>query len=586
MERPSFNYAKFILGLCAVDAFASTSLLLLPAVAQAPGALNPGVQLREQLRENIPSTPKYVAPEKADPTDNSKDSDVNNSSTENTQTFFLKAIRIVGNNTIRTGILTQPFLPLIGTEITFEQLKNAAAQSELNYTSKGYITSRVLIPQQNIKSGNITVRVVEGYIESLEVTGATSGSQAYFRKMLQPIVGDGSNSIFNFKHLERQLLLVRDFGGVRYKTVLAKGNKLGASKLLVELNTKSLSGGISANNNISSNLGTWQAGANLLFVTPTSQPIKLLAAGTYSFPYSSGLITGFGVISSPIGNKGFIANGLWSISSTSSKDLYSGKQTLQTVGTSNYWSFGISYPIILKRNSKLSLSLSGTGQNSTNDLYLDGSQISDLSTDRIRAVRLGVDGYYSTPSSSNSFSFKLSQGIGGLGSDLSTEEVPSNLYGSSTFTTARLNLARTQKLFKSSTLFTVKGTGQLSSTAVPVPEAITYGGPLYGRAFNSVYLLGDQGWAASAEISQPINFSAFNSNVNISPFIWYDYGSTQYKEGPLPNNSASTYGAGMRLNAFNTNVELGYAIPASNTLNSDLVGTGSSLLYFNAGWRF
>ena len=66
------------------------------------------------------------------------------------------------------------------------------------------------------------------------------------------------------------------------------------------------------------------------------------------------------MVSTPIGNAGFKANFLWSSSSTASKNLYSGPTKIQTKGSSNYWSFGISYPLILKRNSELSVALRGT----------------------------------------------------------------------------------------------------------------------------------------------------------------------------------------------------------------------------------
>jgi hemolysin activation/secretion protein len=590
-----FNFAKLALGLFVADTFVAACLPTLPASAQAPGALSPGVQLRElspgvqlreQLRESTPSAPNYRPPEDIIPTDNSSDEILDDTSSEETQTFFFKAIRINGNEEISSGILSQPFLPFIGKEITFEQLKLAVSQAESIYKNQGFITSKVILPRQDIQAGNVYVQVIEGFIEDIEVKGATTGLQAYFLKMLQPVVNEGPSTIFNFKILERQLLQIRNFGGVDFRSNLVQGSKLGASKLIVDLDTNSFAGGIRANNNLSKQLGTWQISANAQYISPTSQPIKFTGSGSYSFPYSGGLVTGLGLISTPLGNKGFQADALWSASSTSSKDLLDGPGRLQTVGQSNYWSFGISYPIILKRNSQLSISLSGTGQDSTNDLYIDGSQVTDLSTDKIRAVRLGVDGYYASPRSTNSVSFRLSQGISGLNDGLSSDEVPSNLYGDSGFTTARLNLSRTQKIFDAGTLFTLKGTGQLSSTPVPVPETFTYGGPLYGRAFNSVYLLGDQGWAASAEISQPFNFSVFNSASTLSPFAWYDYGNTEYKEGPLPTQSASTYGLGLRLNAFNTDLELGWGIPASNTLNDDLVGIGNSILYFNTGWRF
>jgi hemolysin activation/secretion protein len=581
-----FRCASVFLSFIAADAFVTLALPGLPAAAQAPGAINPGVQLQEQMRESAQPPREYESPEQTPPAENNTNLPTDDFLSDEQQTVFFKAVRIKGNTEIRDGILVQPFLPLIGKEVSFKQLKNAALQSESNYKREGFITSRVLIPSQDLQSGNIIIQVVEGFIEDIDVRGATTGLQAYIRKMLQPIANDGPSKIFNFKTLERQLLQVRNFGGVKFNSTLAKGSKMGGSVLIVDLNSDSFSGGLGTNNNISNQLGDWQINGNLQYITPTSQPIKLYAGGSYALPFSGGLVSGLGMISTPIGNEGFAANALWAGSSTSSKDLFDGPANIQTRGSSNYWSFGISYPLILKRNSQLSIALRGTGQNSTNDLYLDGRKGPDLSTDKIRAIRLAIEGYYASYRSSNTLSFVLSQGISGLNDSLASDELLSNPYGDSNFTAAKLNLSRTQKIFDFGTQLTVKGTGQLSSTPLPTPEAITYGGPLYGRAFNSVYILGDQGWAGSVELAQKIDFSMFENSTSIMPFAWYDYGNTQYKKGSLPNQTASTYGLGLRTSAYNVNLELGWGIPSSNTLQSNRVGTDHSIVYFNAGWRF
>jgi hemolysin activation/secretion protein len=572
--------------MLAFDTLASLSFSIKPVSAQSPGAINPGVQLQEQLRESADPVPKYEKPKEFDPNDDAIDIQSIKTLPEDQPAFFFKAVRVSGNKEVRTGVLVKPFLPLIGKDVTFDQLKLAASRAELNYKNQGFITTKVIIPAQDIKSGNIVIQVIEGFIEDLQVRGATPGLQAYFRKMLQPIVNVDSSKIFNYKKFERKLLQIRDFGGVKFSSTLLKGTKLGSSILVFDLKTDSFDGFIGANNNISDQLGDFQINANAQYVFPISQPIKLTGGGSYSFPFNGGLVTGLAGISSPIGNEGFIANALWSTSSTSSKDLFDGDGKLQTVGSSNYWSLGAGYPLILKRNSKLMISLNGTGQNSTNDLYLDGSQVTDLSTDKIRAIRLSLDGYFASERSVSSASFRLSQGIGGLGDDLAVDEFKSNANSKPNFTSALLNLSRSQKIFDFGTFLTVKASGQLSSTSLPSPEAFTYGGPLYGRAFKNVYILGDQGASGSIEVSQRFDFSLFNNAASISPYSWYDIGTTEYKEGPLSSQTASTYGIGLRGNAYNTKFELGWGIPATNTLKTTHVGTSNSILYFNAGWRF
>lgn len=558
-----------------------------PVFAQAPGTINPGVQLRQELRDIKPVTEPNYDPgvPQEDPLDPPPDRPV--AAPQAQKTLFFKAVRFQANTAIPEAVLVQPFLSLIGEEVTFEQLQQAAIQSEAIYKKEGYITTRVFVPPQDFNSGNIVIQALEGFIQNVEVRGATPGLQAYARKMLQPISNPDTKQIFNFKKLERQLLLIRNFGGVKFNTSLTKGSELGGSFLVVDLVPDSIKGGIVTNNNVSSSLGDWQISANAQYIAPISQPFKILGGGSYAFPYQSGMLSGLVSLSTPIGNDGFKADGFWAGSSTESKDLFDGPGKLQTIGTSNYWSFGLSYPVILERNSLLSVALSGTGQNSINDLYLDGTKASNISTDKIRALRFNVNGYYASPNSINNLSFQLSQGLGGLDDSLSSDEFLSNPDGESSFTTAIFDLSRTQSIFDIGTLITLKGTAQVSATPLPSPEAFTYGGSKYGRSFHSVYLLGDQGWAGSLEIAQPINFRVAQNALTIAPFAWYDYGSTSYKEGPLADQTASTYGIGLRgQGLYSINYELGFGMTATNSLEPDKTGLGNSIVYFNAGWRF
>ena len=554
------------------------------ASAQAPGATNPGVQLQEELREQKIDAPNYEGSSQNDlGTESSGDETTNDTSDE---TIFLKGIRFKGNTIISSDKLIEPFINLIGKDVSFKNIAEAVSNAEKFYKESGYITSRVIIAPQNFDSGYILLDVIEGYIESIDVKGGGDAIQAYMLKMLQPVFAEGKSKIFNFKDLEKQLLLTKDFGAVNYNVAISKGQDTGGSVLTVSLKPQKVNGSVTADNFLPSQLGDWQLGASASYYVPSSNPVKINAGAKYSFPFSSELINGYVVASTPIGNEGFVTEALWAASSTKSDDLLDGSGTLKTKGSSNYWSFGIGYPLILERNSKLSISLNGTGQNSTNDLYLDGKHATDLSTDRIRSVRLSVDGYLAKPTFITSGSLRLSQGISGLGDDLSSDEFLSNPVGESDFTAARLELSHLQKLPISGLQLHTKASGQLSSTALPVPEQFTYGGQSYGRAFKSVHILGDEGWTTSVELNYPVRLRSTDTS-SITPFVWYDYGSTSYKKGALTSNTAATYGMGLRGTGFyNTTFEVGLAVPGDSSINSSETGFGSSSVYFNAGWNF
>ena len=560
--------------------------LLLPAaaLAQAPGVLSPGVQLQEQLRqfENSPA-PGTGDVEFIPSRDDQDDSEAQGSE----QTMFLKGIRFEGNFKYDSDELIQPFLGLIGEEISFAELQQAVVQAQNVYRSAGYITSVVYLPQQNfVDNGMVLVRVVEGFIEDVEVRGANDGLRAYAERMLQRVEGGPNKNIFNFSQLERQLVLMRDFGGLQYTTTLARGTRLGGSVLLVDLKEKTLSAGLTADNNLPAQLGEVRTGAYAQYVTPTSLPFKINLLGNYAFPVENGLIDGIASLSAPIGTDGLRATALWAISSTNSSDLYDGPSKVQTRGESNYVAFGMDYPLIARRNTQLNIGLKGTGQNSSNDIYVDDKQTTNLSTNRIRAARFNLDAFTFDAETTYQLNLLVSQGFGGLDDELEDGEFLSTPYGSNEYTTARLNLSVVRRIFDSNTSITLKGAGQWASTGLPVPEQFTYGGPNFGRGFTSAYILGDQGASGLAQLGHDFYFE--NGTASLGPFAWIDYGYVNYLEGPLPDQAAATYGVGLKGSAWSGkgNFEVGWGVPALNTFNPRDVGVDSGIVYFKVGVGF
>lgn len=511
--------------------------------------------------------------------------------------------------------------------LSLSQLAMAQQEAHSALNLKGYVLSQVLLvvggvpkkPDQIKEGDRVDVVIVASFIEKLRLCEGGDALQAYVRKMLQPLVGGPKPKlVFNVHDLERQLWLMRSFGAVEFTPLLLRGQQFGGTELVGRIKPISPKVSVLTDNNVPQQLGSWRLGASLDGYVHSVQPLHVSAIGDNAFPVPGGFVDGFLQVSTPLGNQGWTGEFLWGITSTSSVNLLAGSNTLQTGGLSNYWSLGASYPLVMRRNSGLSVGVKGTLQNSTNDLYENGQQSQDLSTDRIRAIRFTLDGYLQSPPAEgengrislgrvSQLGFVLSQGFAGLGSDLAAGELLSNPKAAPNFTSARLNLAHYQDLTRYNrlsnnlttvTLATLKGAAQLSSTALPVPEQFTYGGPYYGRAFNSAYLLGDEGWSVSLELGQRFLFnpngltSLRGKTYVFEPFVWYDYGftsnRTSVQEGGFPSQSAASLGIGVRGSILGgtSNIELGWGIPSTNTLQSSQTGADNSIVYFKAKVRF
>jgi hemolysin activation/secretion protein len=584
-------------------------MAMAPAHALDPGAINPGVLLQNQQQQPPQPPPfqpaKPLQHEDASPTAPAAMPTVDPSA-QTQPPSALSGVVILGitNQGFDPDKLPREFLQLrerlsrmIGQQKSAAEWLMVAREAQAELRTQGYVTSLVLAlpqdqkPRQAGSGAPYELTIVASFLEELEPQGGGDALQAYVRKMLQPLVGGASPKlVFNLRDLERQLVLLRTFGAVDVTATLKRGNRFGGSVLVATIKPTRLTGSVLSDNNVPQPLGSWRLGASLQGYVPSSQPVRVTAIGDNAFSVPSGFVDGFLQASTPLGNQGWLGDVLWGTTSTSSKDFLAGPNSLQTGGTSNYWSVGTSYPVLVRRNALLSAGVKGTFQNSTNDLFFNGEAIQDLSTDRIRAIRFTLDGYTVSPTVINQLSFILSQGFSGFGSGLAPGEQLSNLYGDPNFTSARLSLSRQQNIGRignSVTVATLKGSAQASRSALPVPEQFTYGGPLYGRAFNSAYLLGDQGWAASIELGQRFSLGTNRQPTVLMPFAWYDYGLVNARESGLPNQAAGTYGIGARGSLWaRTNFELGWGIPSANTLQPNRRGASNSIVYFRLGMNF
>jgi len=424
------------------------------------------------------------------------------------------------------------------------------------------------------------------------VTPEASGFARWLQGYMAPVLG---RTPITLARLERQILLAQSIGGLELESVLAPGSEPGGAVLTLKTRRRFASGGLSADNWVPYPLGDLRGTASAALNPYTlGRPWGFGLLGSYTWPYSNGLTNGVFTAATPLSSNGLQASGTFSYTETNSNNLNATDAPgfLQTQGESWYGSVALSYPWLLSRRSSVFTTLQADLQNSQSDLYLDQELVQTNSIDRLRALRLRLDGAWAGLASATQLGLQLSQGLPIWGSengrDIGIEL--SNPYGSTSFFSARLTAARQQRLGTSSPWqLNLKAEGQLSATPLPSSEQIGYGGPSIGRAFHSTYTLGDQGVMGSVELAY--NLPA-QLGFLLQPYLFLDGGYTSLKRAapgfPL-NQSVSGYGLGLRANALASNwlsFDLGCGIPASNTVEADRVGPGESIVFFKANLTF
>ena len=508
----------------------------------------------------------------------------------NEKTIFLKNISISGNKQFSDKKIKSFFLNLIGKNVTFKELTKATLDVQSLYREKGFITSRALLPKQDFSQGNIKVLVIESYLENIVVTGGSAQTREYIKYMTDKVLEDNKkDKIFKFDDIERQLLLIKKTNIGNVTSTLSKGSVVGTSLLTINVDPNPLSVTAFSNSDISKNLGDFVTGIQGAYTTKTKKPIKLTALGKNGFPHKEGLISGVLFLEKPIARNGLSFNSTYAYSFTNTQDLFPNiPENTTNRGISEYISLGMSYPFILKRNTEFGIDFSTTLQDSHQDLYQDGIFSTNVTTDKIRAFRFGLNGRKSLKNSYNTARLEYSQAFKGLDDSLSEGQQSSNIDSIPNFSTYKLDLGRQQLLGKTGIELGLKASGQLATEPLPTPEKFSFGGSSYGKGFNSGNIFGDAGWATSVQLTK--NIYRGKKGMSITPFVWYDYGKTNDLTGTktdIREFKASTYGIGFGGNlnrATNYNFSLG--IPNIDNLNPTRVGTDHGIFKFNLGIKF
>lgn len=163
----------------------------------------------------------------------------------------------VRGNTIFEQEIDQLIQPLLGREVSFDQLIALRSAITALYTSQGYITSGAFLPNnQDLSDGVVQIQVVEGELEAVNVEGLEQLSSSYVRSRLT-LAG---RRPLNQQNLERALQLLQvDPLLQQVNAELSAGSAPGRSILQVDLQeAPPLNGNISTNNYQPTSIGSAQ----------------------------------------------------------------------------------------------------------------------------------------------------------------------------------------------------------------------------------------------------------------------------------------------------------------------------------------
>lgn len=450
-------------------------------------------------------------------------------------------IKLTGNTAIPSSAFADLIGPMVNTSVDANALLGLAEQIEGRYRDAGYILTRVFMPAQAVTDGRFSLQVVEGFIKTVSVEGASPSTEYLVKQLMAPLL---STRPLALPALERALLLAGDLPGVSATGVLRPGEEVGSSELVVSVTERPFDFSISANNRGSRFTGPWSivSEASVYNTLGLAEQLALSFSGTpelrqqrylglrYTQPTPfDGLVIGADASYSN-GKPGFTLKAL---------DAQTESQRI---------SIRALYPLIRSRANTLNLESSVASSKSTVRLQGAGFSRDDVRVFEARGTYINqgfLDG-------TTLLTAALGQGLNVLDATQAGRlpgggggEGPGRAGVKPDFTKTSFGLRRVQPVMEDLSL-SIDVTGQYSMDVLFSSEQFSMGGSRVGRGYEPAQYVGDHGVAAATELRYNIAIDD-DYLTSIQPYAFFDAGRVWNKSISLgvPHSVTST-GVGMR----------------------------------------
>lgn len=494
-------------------------------------------------------------------------------------TFVLNKVIIEGMTAYSPEESAAIYGDKIGKTVSLAEVYGFAHSLTTRYRNDGYILTQVVVPEQTIDGGVVRLRVVEGYVDKINLEGDLRGNRAFLEGFAQKIRAERP---LNAKKLERYVLLMNDLAGVSAKAVLSpSATTQGATDVAIVVEQKPFDLFGQIDNRGTRYLGPLQMNAGARVNNPTGfyDSISLQAATAFS-DFNSPEMKYFSAgYSHPLNHEGTKASASVSVTSTDPGYLLS---PLEVEGIARTVNLELSHPFIRSRNTNLFGALRFNYLNSERS-----DNITPVDTeDRLRVLR--ASGTYQFADSwigLNTINAEISQGLEIMGSSESGDLNMTRAGGDPAFFKTTMEVSRLQRVSPVFDVF-VSVAGQHASDTLLASEEFGIGGQNYGSAYDSSEITGEHGVAARAEI-RANNPVALPVNM-LQAYGFYDIGKVWDEDAVLVadrERSLASAGLGLR-STINDNLAgtFEFAVPLTRDVGTE--GDQSPRLFGSITGRF
>lgn len=470
------------------------------------------------------------------------------------QRLSVASIRIEGAYSLPADALHGLVADLEGRELSLGELRAGIRRITSYYRQRGYIVARAFIPSQEVESGVVRVRILEGRLSGTQIANGSKVGDRTIQAILdaQKLTG----RTITASGTDRALLLIADLPSVgKVAGKLKPGADVGTSDLVVTAEAgKRIDGSISADNYGNRYTGQNRLNGRLDLNSPTGRGDRLSAQASLT---DENLLYGRLAYDLPVGGDGLRAGAALS---TSSYELGQEFAMLDATGTARTAGVYALYPLLRSLNRNMWLS----GNVETRDLE---DRIDAVNTVTKKSATVATFGLYGDMQDAwlggGYTTWSLSFIQGDLSIDTPAAQAIDKL-GPKTegeYRKVSLSVSRLQAI-TSRTSLSVALAGQTASQNLDSSEKFVIGGSYGVRAYPQGEGAGDTGWLGNVELRHQLA-----ANLQLAAF--YDAGQVRLNKNPYvasdrKTDSLSGYGLSLAAQRGRVNGKLTVAWRASD----------------------
>ena len=480
------------------------------------------------------------------------------------QTVLVKKFIVVGSTVFTAEELEEVLKPYTLRRLSFPELLAAQQAVDRLYIENGYITSGTFLPPQNLDEGIVTIEVIEGTVDEINITGLERLNSGYVRSRLQR----ATQPPLNREELLNALQLLQlDPLLANLQAELTAGTTIGSSILELSLQEADPFDLILSYDNFRSpSVGTDRRQVNLTHRNLVGYGDRLSVG--YLNTDGSDSLNDFSYTIPIYASNGTLSFRLGYTDSDIIEDPFE-RFNIESENT-NY-EFTYRQPILQKPTQDLALGFSFSRNDSSTTANGDPFQLSrGAETDgetHISALRFFQE--YTTRNATQVIALRsqFSLGVGLFDATRNSGDDPD-----SNFLAWRGQAQYLRSLGSNFTLL-LRSDFQTSTRPLVPVEQFSLGGALSVRGYRQDALLGDNGMFSSAEVRATVaRIPQWNTSIQLTPFV--DFGAVWNTDDlSFDTDTLISTGIGLRVQTSDYfAARLDYGIPLR-----DLDSNGDSL---------